>query len=467
MGPSTSSAEPRERELGRLRALLVVAPILLWSIFEGSQWLLRGSGPEVHVLVELALLLVFVALGNWLVLGAVGTIRARLRRQNDELLALHDAGLAVSSELALDTVLQTIVERASRLLSARYGALSVRDADGRVERFVTFGVDAAERARIGDPPAGRGLLGVVLDAGERLRLDDLSADPRSAGFPPGHPPMRSLLAVPVPCRSGRRGNLYLSEREDGSRFTPMDEETLVRFAQQAAIAIDNAVHHQESRELAAARERLRLAGEMYDGMAQVLAYVNTKSQVVREHVRQQRVDAALTHLEQLADSARKVYAEQRARLLDLKALQQEASSTVDAIAHHVRAWEEEANLDVQLELPPAIEAAPDVELQLLRIVQEGLDNVRRHSRARSVRLQVTQESARVHLELADNGVGFDPSVPARPNGGPRFGLAAMRQRAQAVGGQLEIDTAPGAGTVLRLDLPAHGGQEVTRATAHR
>jgi signal transduction histidine kinase len=272
----------------------------------------------------------------------------------------------------------------------------------------------------------------------------------------------------VPCRRGYRGNLYLSEKEDGSLFTLDDEESLVRFAQQAAIGIDNAVLHRESRELAAARERLRLAGQMYDGMAQVLAYVNTKSQVVREHIRQGRSEAAIQHLEQLADAARRVYAEQRARLLDLKALQEEASSTVDAIAHHVRAWEEEVNLNVELRLPPAIEAAPDVELQLLRIVQEGLDNVRRHSRAHHVRLTVSQEGPALHLELSDDGVGFDPQVPAPGNGGgPRFGLAAMHERAQAVGGTLEVAASPGSGTVLRLDLPTHPGQEVRRAIAHR
>lgn len=454
--------------LVRLRRVLLTAPIVMWLALEAAHHLLAARlTPWMQLVIGGAVLLPVVALLYDRAMVAMDRVGRRLRRQNDELLALHRAGLAVSADLALESVLQTIVERACELLRARYGALAVLGGDGRVEAFVTWGVDDATRERIGPPPSCRGLLGVPLRAGERLRLDDLATDPRSAGFPSGHPPMRTLLAVPVLSRGGPRGNLYLSEKEHGAPFDAEDEETLVRFAQQAAIAIDNARLHRDAHELAAARERLRLAAATYDGLAQVLAYVNTKSQVVREHCKQGRHADAMRHLDQLAAAAREVYAEQRARLLDLRSLQDgtDPTTTAQAIAHHVRAWEAETEMPVELRLPEILEAPPEVELQLLRIIQEGLENVRRHAHANSVRLLLEHRGPELHLEIADDGVGFDVAAPPSGNGAPHLGLAAMRERAAAVGGELHLSAAPGAGTLLTLDVPAT--REAQHAAADR
>src|SRR5690606_10574930 len=125
------------------------------------------------------------------------------------------------------------------LVRAEYGALSVVDDDGGIQVFHTSGLSAEMRERIGEPPRGRGLLGVPLREGQILRLPNIRQDPRSAGFPPNHPPMKSLLAVPVECRGPFRGNLYLSDRIDRREFTEGDAETLQRFATQVGIAIDN------------------------------------------------------------------------------------------------------------------------------------------------------------------------------------------------------------------------------------
>ncbi len=463
-------AEPSAPDVAvdRLRWLLGAGLAAAWLLFVLLRLPLAPShaGPAEALLVA-TLLLLIGALVDRAMLVPLGRMRSALRLHSAELVALRDAALDISADLNLDSVLQRIVDRSRELLGTRYGALSVVEDDGRVLSFISSGIDPELRRRIGAPPRGEGLLGVPLRQGERLRLDDLGADPRHAGFPPGHPPMRTLLAVPLPSHRGRRGNLYLSEKEDGSAFTASEEETLVRFAIQAAIAVDNAILHRETHELAGARERLRLAGETYDGMAQVLAYVNTKSQVVREHVRQGRIEAALSHLDQLAAAARRIYAEQRARLLDLRALGNNESSTVEAISHHVRAWEDEAGLDVDLQLPSAVEAPPEVELQLLRIVQEGLDNVRRHAQASRVRLALRQDTHGIRLELADDGVGFDPALPLARGEGPRFGLAAMRERAQAVGGSFEVTAAPGTGTVLHFEVPTAICEEGDHATTHR
>jgi signal transduction histidine kinase len=154
--------------------------------------------------------------------------------------ALVEAGIALSSELSLDVVLQRLVEAAATLTGAKYAALGVVDPTGtRLERFLTTGIDADMQAAIGDLPTGRGILGVLIRDAHPLRLHDLSEDPRSVGFPPGHPPMHSFLGVPVALRGIAYGNLYLTEKQGGD-FTDEDEETVALLASQAAVAIENA-----------------------------------------------------------------------------------------------------------------------------------------------------------------------------------------------------------------------------------
>jgi signal transduction histidine kinase len=155
--------------------------------------------------------------------------------------SLIEAGIAVTSELSLDAVLQKIVEAAAELTGARYAALGVIDPSGReLERFLTTGIDAETHARIGDLPRGLGILGVLIRDARTLRLHDLTTDPRAVGFPPHHPLMHSFLGVPILLRGVAYGNLYLTEKEGGADFTAEDEELTTLLAAQAAVAIENA-----------------------------------------------------------------------------------------------------------------------------------------------------------------------------------------------------------------------------------
>jgi GAF domain-containing protein len=155
--------------------------------------------------------------------------------------AVLEAGMAISSELSLEALLQRVVETAASLTGARYAALGVIDRTGsQLERFVTTGIDDETHRLIGDLPRGRGILGVLIRDASPLRLHDLSEDPRSVGFPPGHPPMRTFLGVPVLLRGVAYGNLYLTEKGDGDDFTVEDQEIVSLLASQAAVAIENA-----------------------------------------------------------------------------------------------------------------------------------------------------------------------------------------------------------------------------------
>jgi signal transduction histidine kinase len=163
------------------------------------------------------------------------------KTDQERLRAVLDAAIAVSSELSLEAVLQRIVESAAALTGARYAALGVIDPSRQeLERFVVTGIDDAAKEAIGDLPRGRGILGVLIRDATPLRLDDLSTDPRSVGFPPNHPPMRTFLGVPILLRGVAYGNLYLTEKAGGSTFTEEDQEIVQLLAGQAAVAIENA-----------------------------------------------------------------------------------------------------------------------------------------------------------------------------------------------------------------------------------
>ena len=162
-------------------------------------------------------------------------------RESTRLRTLLETGIAISSELSLDGVLQRIVEAAALVTGAQYAALGVIDPSGTsLERFVTHGIDDETRAIIGDLPHGRGVLGALIKDARTLRLHDLAEDPRSVGFPPGHPPMRTFLGTPILLRGVAYGNLYLTEKEGGADFDEEDEELVSLLSAQAAVAIENA-----------------------------------------------------------------------------------------------------------------------------------------------------------------------------------------------------------------------------------
>ena len=159
----------------------------------------------------------------------------------DRTRALVEAGIALSRELSLDSLLQKLVDTAAELTGARYAALGVLDPSGdHLERFVTAGIDDETRAAIGDLPRGRGILGVLIRDPQPLRLHDLHDDPRSVGFPPNHPAMRTFLGAPVRLRGVVYGNLYLTEKASGQDFDEDDEVAVELLAGQAAVAIENA-----------------------------------------------------------------------------------------------------------------------------------------------------------------------------------------------------------------------------------
>lgn len=213
--------------------------------------------------------------------------------------------------------------------------------------------------------------------------------------------------------------------------------------------------------LAVAEERLRIAREMHDGMAQVLGYVNTKAQAVGDHLRADRTEAAIEQMDQLASAAREVYSQVREGILSLRTNRSPEADLRTDLAGFIDRWHERTGIPVttDLELTEDARFSPLAELQLLRIIEEALTNVRRHARAGRVGVTLAQEGNLLVASVEDDGVGFEMNgeveeadIPA-PDGEDHFGIAVMRERAEAVGGTVSIRSSPGRGTRVEARVP--------------
>ncbi len=371
---------------------------------------------------------------------------------NERRRALVEAGIAITSELSLDAVLQKLIRIAAELTAARYSALGVIDRSGReLDRFVTFGIDDEARAAIGDLPRGRGILGVLITDARPLRLDDLTRDPRSVGFPPNHPPMNSFLGVPVMTRGMAFGNLYLAEKQPTGPFSEEDEETVTLLAAQAAVAIENAgsVQRDALRRAVQAQEaeRRRLARELHDETGQALTSMLLGLASVERAETAEEAHVAAGALRELVvetlQNVRRLAVELRPSALDDFGLE-------PALRRLGQTVKEGGALDVQVETRLGSERLlPEVETAVYRIVQEALTNVVKHASAERVSIVVTRMPQRLMVMIEDDGSGFDPG--AGPGEG--LGLLGMRERVQLLDGSLTIDAQPGSGTTLVVEFP--------------
>ena len=384
--------------------------------------------------------------------GPVDLARA-LARKNAQLAALNEANLLLAEERLVSSVLQRVVDISRELSGARYAALGVLDNNGRLASFLTSGIDETARKPIGELPSGKGLLGVMLARIEPLRVDKISGHPDSVGFPPGHPDMTSFLGVPIRYKGRAVGSLYLTDKDGDSAFDDDDEEIVRLFSNQAAVAIQNAQLNEQIQALAVETERTRISREMHDGLAQVLGYVNTKAQAVEEFLANKDLRTAEAHLKEMSEMARQAYREVREGILALRTQVGSERSLSDALNEFISEFQHQMgrSSEIHKSIPEALNLTPLEEVQVLRIVQEALTNTRKHSRAKNVWVTLTQGNEGIEIEIRDDGLGFNPLAVKRGEW-PHLGLQTMQERAEAVGGTFEIDSAPGKGTKVRVSI---------------
>ncbi len=368
--------------------------------------------------------------------------------------AMSDAVLGIVGELSVDAILQKLVHAARELGRARYAALGVPDGRGGFAKFLTSGMSDARAAMIGDLPRTHGLLGATLDETESWRVPDIREDPRFEGWPDLHPEMRAFMGVPIRSRGRVTGAFYLTRTVPGRCFSGDDQRVIELLAAHAAVAIENARLFERSRELSVIEERNRLARELHDSVTQTLFSLDLTAAAAVTLIGRDPAKAR-TEILRLQELAQSAIAEMRSLVFELRAPELDSDGLVPTLRKHVEVLRRVHRTDVRLEVggdwsgDPGLD--PGLERELLRVAQEALSNALRHARASAVRVRLEIAPAAVRLRVADDGTGFDPRD--RHVRSTHLGLTSMRERARDLGGAVEIVSAPGAGTEVRLEVP--------------
>ncbi|MEN3357545.1 MAG: hypothetical protein V7637_1527 [Mycobacteriales bacterium] len=377
---------------------------------------------------------------------------ARMGSETDALRRLLDVALALGAERRTEAVLRVILDAARDLAHARYAALGVPDGAGGFSLFLTAGVDAATWSRIGALPRTHGLLGALLDEHAAIRLHDIRDDERFVGWPAPHPELRSFLGVPIAAGGEVLAELFLAERLDGDDFTDADQQLVETLAAHAALAVVNAQRNERARELSVAQERARLARDLHDSLTQTLFSLSLAAESAVAVAGPAPGSALAGQLDRLRELAASALAEMRSLVETLRPADLDADGLAGALRKRVELLRRVHHVPLTLTVRgPAQLRDRTLAAEVFRVATEALSNALQHAAAQRITVNLDTGGDAVRLVVADDGVGFDLAAVRRSS--RRLGLTSMRERAEALGGVLHVDTAPGAGTRLTLEVP--------------
>ena len=368
----------------------------------------------------------------------------RYRAINDpsRLQALIGSIIEIEADAELSQLLTTLVEQACELVGARYGALGVLSADGEsLDEFVTTGIDRSTYDEIGELPVGRGVLGRVIKSHDALRIDDLAHADGGVGFPKGHPPMTTMLGVPVRLEGGEVfGNLYLCDKVDGTVFSQADEDLVATLGLAAGQLIDTARLRSQLRRLTLSDERARIGRDLHDTVIQRLFAVGLSLQRLSNaglpQEAQERIERAV---EDLDDTIREIRS-------TIFAITSQGSDDGGSMRHQILELANEIDgrlgLDVYVSFRGPVDAVIRGEIanSIKNAARESLTNVVRHAHASRAEVKLFVIGDRIELSVIDNGVG----ISREGIGGN--GLRNLEERASALGGSCSVHLLDGGGT---------------------
>ncbi|MFZ4826922.1 MAG: GAF domain-containing protein [Phototrophicaceae bacterium] len=346
----------------------------------------------------------------------------------------------------LEEALQHIVNVARELVGASYAALGIPDDKGGLYMFKVAGISDEQIKAIGHLPVGKGLLGAIMSERQTIRLNNMADNPRSSGFPAHHPPMQSLLGVPIVVGGQLFGTFYLCNREDGQPFTQEDQWIIEILAGYAALAISGVEVNQQRNKLALLEDRERIRMELHDGVIQSLYALGMHVELMRqlETVPPSELDTVVSGLNDAIEQIRHF-------IMNIL-LQDYSSYPLNGMLEEIiQRFHLADRVAVTLDCP-AIRApfTPAVAEGVCHILNEAVSNVARHSQATQFQITVEQRKGWIEFRLIDNGTGFDDEQVRSQSG---LGLSNMERRALAYGGEVVIRSVIGNGTELLLRLP--------------
>jgi len=359
----------------------------------------------------------------------------------------------VASGLSLPSTLRHVIDAATTLAGARFGALGVIGDDQNLVEFVTTGLDDASIAAIGARPQGLGVLGLLIRDSRPLRLRELSDHPASFGFPPNHPPMGSFLGVPIRIGAEVFGNLYLCEKQGADEFTEEDEILVESLAAIAAVAVENSRLHERLQDLAVLRDRERIARDLHDKIIQRLFAAGMALQAASRLP----TDQVVARVENTVDELDAIVNEIRATIFDLEIRPDDRPAMMAAVLAVVAEMTRHADLETSVRFQADVEhkLSPEIADATLAALRESLANTARHANARRVDVSMACDGDQLVLRVEDDGRGVEAADAPRPGHGR--GLRNLETRARDWGGTCRVMSGPTGGTVLEWRVPCEVG----------
>ena len=364
---------------------------------------------------------------------------------------LFAAVMSVAAGLELKSTLRRIVTSAVDLVDAKYGALAVLGPSGSVEEFIHIGMAEDDAIRIGHLPEGAGILGLLIDHPVPIRLDNLADHPASIGFPENHPSMTSFLGFPIRVRGEVFGNLYLTEKANGQKFTSDDEQTVGALAAAAGVAIENARLFEQSRQnqeriqqLLVHEDRDRIARDLHDLVIQRLFAVGMSLQTVMRH--SDLDDSTSVRMERAIDDLDQTVKEIRQTIFDLHQ-DDNSESLRTLIRAELDLSTDQLGFNPELSLSGPIDTYVPEELHehIVAVIREGLSNIARHAYATHAHVAVEVTATRIAVDITDDGRGCGEITRTS-------GLDNLRHRAQAHNGNCVLSPRADGGSHLRWEV---------------
>lgn len=439
-------------------AVLAMQLVVFDRVFPDIPW---GS-PFSRAILAALVIIAGVFIFNEYVFRVIAHVNQALVQERERLAALHRISEAVASLGGLERNLATTLEFARRTSGADMVVWAEREPGPGAPVNAVCRLFAGDRHSAPGEAVrlrvGQGVVGRALSSGRPVELSD-AATLREQDRP-SYPlvaaeHLRSLFAVPTLAGDATTGAVCAGWRRP-HRLNAGERAFLENVANQVGTAVANARLYREVQRLATFEERERLAREMHDGIAQALTYLKLKAETLQQHAGGGRWPAVRSGLDDLRRAAVEALGDVRQSIVDLRAAagRPGGEGFLAHLAEYLHTWSRLNDIECELVAPPGdVHLTVEAEIQVMRIVQEALANVRRHAFVADVRVRVAEGEQDLVFSVIDCGHGFDPALSPPPG---HYGLAGIRERAAVIGGSVDIVSALGAGTEISLHLPRTG-----------
>lgn len=358
---------------------------------------------------------------------------------------ISSAVMYATEGLDLEEVLKRIAEVSRNLVQCKYGALGIPDARGGLQYFKTAGISDEDAAKIDHLPKGHGLIRAPMRERHVIRLERMQDDERSVGFPDHHPPMTSLLGVPIQMGDQLFGVLYLCDRLDGKPFTEEDQQLIETMAGYAALTIVGAMSNEQQSRLKVLEERERIGMELHDGVIQSLYALGMQLDLLR-----MGNDLQADELKPVISGLDTVIGDIRRYIMQLRTVDDSQKTIQQCLLEMTEKLNMSDSLNVEIDAANGYPPFPPATFEgICLIITEAMSNAIRHAQASQIRVTAEVNGNRFIVQVEDNGKGFDINTIGEKG----LGLNNMHKRARIYGGTVSVDSTIDEGTILNISIP--------------